>query len=434
MADAEAATALALADGRALLTIENRDLGAAVVEHVSVEWPGVSTLPEPGRPNGLRRRRGRLLAASLLVDGARLAKLSGATPLPAGLSRLALALEKGRLMVSGNAVAAGREADFKARLRVSAGSGRRLRVTVEDIRVQGAPPMPLSAIGAAVLEAFRSHGHGESQSDEVLEVDVLRPALDELLVAAGWRLPDSTTLSLSSVVVSMRGLELSWAGGAPQAAPVPVTERTSQGYEPPVAALRRTVDEAPRGPDRALAAHKLAAACERANDEEGAVAALNVCIENAGPGPLVAGAWRRLVELYARRGDPHAAAKALIASADDQRTGAPEKERASALVAAAEILRKRLSLRSDAAMLLERAIALDPASIEALEALELVTTESGDSERLAELLERKLERGTRGPVETKEILARLLQLYEGPVPKPDRARSLRERKIGRAHV
>src|SRR5262245_45063651 len=289
MADAEAATALALADGRALLTIENRDLGAAVVEHVSVEWPGVSTLPEPGRPNGLRRRRGRLLAASLLVDGARLAKLSGATPLPAGLSRLALALEKGRLMVSGNAVAAGREADFKARLRVSAGSGRRLRVTVEDIRVQGAPPMPLSAIGAAVLEAFRSHGHGQSKSDEVLEVDVLRPALDELLVAAGGRLPDSTTPRLSSVVVSVRGLELSWAGGsAPEAAPLHVPERTSQGYEPPVAALRRTVDEAPRGPDRALAAHKLAAACERAHDEEGAVAALNVCIENAGPGPLVA--------------------------------------------------------------------------------------------------------------------------------------------------
>jgi tetratricopeptide (TPR) repeat protein len=428
MADAEAATALALADGRALLTIENRDLGAAVVEHVSVDWPGVSTLPEPGRPNGLRRRRGRLLAANLLVDGARLAKLSGATPLPAGLSRLALALEKGRLVVAGIAAATGREADFKARLRVSAGSGRRLRITVEDIRVQGAPPLPLSAIGAAVLEAFRSHGHGESKSDEVLEVDVLRPALDELLVAAGWRLPDSSTLRLSSVVVSTRGLELSWAGGgAPQEAPVHVPERTSQGYEPPVAALRRTVDEAPRGPDRALAAHKLAAACERANDEEGAVAALKVCIENAGPGPLVAGAWRRLVELYARRGDPHAAAKALIASADDQRTGAPEKERASALVAAAEILRKRLALRSDAAMLLERAIALDPASFEALEALESVTTESGDSERLAELLERKLERGTRGPVEAKEILARLLQLYEGPVPKPDRARSLRER-------
>ena len=40
MADAEAAMALALADGRALLTIENRDLGTAVVEHVSVDVAG----------------------------------------------------------------------------------------------------------------------------------------------------------------------------------------------------------------------------------------------------------------------------------------------------------------------------------------------------------------------------------------------------------
>src|SRR4029453_16986478 len=76
MADAEAATALALADGRALLTIENRDLGAAGVANVPVGGPGLSPLPEPGPPNGLRRRRGRLLAANLLVDGARLAKLS----------------------------------------------------------------------------------------------------------------------------------------------------------------------------------------------------------------------------------------------------------------------------------------------------------------------------------------------------------------------
>ena len=45
MADAEAAMALALADGRVQLTIENRDLGAAVVEHLSVDWPGVSALP-----------------------------------------------------------------------------------------------------------------------------------------------------------------------------------------------------------------------------------------------------------------------------------------------------------------------------------------------------------------------------------------------------
>src|SRR5262245_34011746 len=110
MADAPAAMALALADGRALLTIENRDLGPAVVEHVTVDWPGISALPDDGRPNGLRSRRGRLRAASLLVDGPRLGRLAAATSLPGGLTRIGLGFEKGRLVVSGSVAAAGRDA------------------------------------------------------------------------------------------------------------------------------------------------------------------------------------------------------------------------------------------------------------------------------------------------------------------------------------
>ena len=431
MADADAAMALALADGRALLTIENRDLGTAIVENVVVDWPGVSVLPETGRPNGLRKRRGRLRAANLLVDGGRLDLLAEGTALPGGLTRIALTFEKGRLVVSGSVSAAGRDADFKGRVRLGAGVGRRLRVSVEDIRVQGAPPLPLSAIANAVLAAFGNHMQGETrepQPQDALELDVLRPLLDELLVAEGWRLPDSSSLRLSSAVVSVRGLELSWGEDVEHAAPqAAVTERTSLGYEAPLAALRRSVDDAPRGPERALAAQKLAAACERANDEQGAVAALQVCIENAGPGTLVGTAWRRLVELYARRGDPHAAARTLIASADDTRTGASEAERAAALVAAAEILRKRLALPSDAGMLLERAIALDPTSIEALEAMEQVTTELNDFERLADVLERKLQVAARGPVEQQELLGRLVQIYGGPVVRPERAHMLRER-------
>src|SRR6188768_1893661 len=434
MADAEEeAMALALADGRVQLTIENRDLGLAVVEHMAIDWPGIATLPpsDGSAPNGLRRRRGRLRAANLLIDGKRLQTLAEGTALPETLTSIRLAFEKGRIVVAGRVSAAGRDADFKARIKLTAGVGRRVRINIEDIRVQDVPPVALSAIGAAVLTAFGNQLQSDkpAQSEDALDLDVLRPALDELLVARGWRLPDSAHLRLASAVVSLRGLELGWHEEAAGNGTVhsPVNERTSQGYEPPVAALRRSVDEAPRGPERAVVAHKLAAACERANDEEGAVAALQVCVENAGPGPLVGTAWRRLVELYARRGDPHAAARALIASADDTRTGASEAERAGALVAAAEILRKRLALPADAGMLLERAIALDPSSIEALEALEALTTETGAFERLADVLERKLQVAARGPVEQQEILTRLIQIYGGPVPRPERARMLRER-------
>src|SRR5437763_2580295 len=100
MADAEAAMALALADGRVHLTIENRDLGAAVIEHLSVDWPGVATLPRDGEPNGLRRRRGRLRAANLLVDSKRLQTLAQGTTLPEGLTSIRLAFEKGRIIVA----------------------------------------------------------------------------------------------------------------------------------------------------------------------------------------------------------------------------------------------------------------------------------------------------------------------------------------------
>src|SRR5262245_56104682 len=170
MADAEAAMALALlADGHVQLTIENRDLGTAVVERVAVDWPGVSALPEKSRPNGLRKRRGRLRAASLLIDGARLDMLAAATSLPDRLTRIRLAFEKGRVVVSGAVTGAGRDADFKARVRLSPGGGRRLRISVEDVRVQGAPPLPLSAIGAAVLAAFSSHMPGGRVGQQTAE-------------------------------------------------------------------------------------------------------------------------------------------------------------------------------------------------------------------------------------------------------------------------
>jgi len=248
MADADAAMALALTDGRARLTIENRDLGPAVVEHVSVEWPGVSKLPEAGRPNGLRRRRGHLRAANLLVDGKRLDALLAGIALPEGLTRMRLAFEKGRIVVVGGVSAAGRDADFKARIRLSAGIGRRLRINIEDIRVQGVPPIALSAIGAAVLAALGQHLQTEKPSEDGVDLDVLRPALDELMVAEGWRLPDSAHLRLTSAVVSLRGLELAWTedNAVPTAQP-DAAERTSQGYEPPVAAaLRRGSAARPR--------------------------------------------------------------------------------------------------------------------------------------------------------------------------------------------
>ena len=133
--------ALALADGRALLTIENRDSGGR--SSSTSRWRGPASRPCPSRdqPNGLRRRRGRLLAANLLVDAAPCWPLAQGTALPAGLTRLRPAVREGPAWSSaGTRDGGGREADFKARLRLGAGTGRQVRISVEDIRVQGTPP------------------------------------------------------------------------------------------------------------------------------------------------------------------------------------------------------------------------------------------------------------------------------------------------------
>ena len=156
-------------------------------------------------------------AANLLVDGKRLQSLAQGTALPEGLTSVRLAFEKGRIIVAGGVSAAGRDADFKARIRLTAGVGRRIRINIEDIRVQGVPPLALSAIGAAVLTAFGQSLHAEKPSEDALDLDVLRPALDELMVAEGWRLPDSAHVRLTSAVVSLRGLELAWREEEPTA-------------------------------------------------------------------------------------------------------------------------------------------------------------------------------------------------------------------------
>src|SRR5580698_2219435 len=414
MADTTAAMALALVDGRAVLTVAARDLGPVLVERLEVEWPGTRRALAVAE---LRNRRGRLRAATLVIDRARLESQVAGAQLPAG--RLGVMLEPGRLVLSGGQ--SDGAAAFSARLSLGAGTGRRLQVTVDGGE---APPADLRTALAAM---FGVPATGEA----TLEIDPLSTALDEIFVADGFRLPDSGDLRLGVVRVSAGRIAMRWSSaGRPETGELP-TDDTDE-----VTALRRALDAAPLGPTRAEVAHLLAAAYEKIGEQEGAIAALRICIDNADAGPLVGTAWRRLVELFARRGDPHAAARSLIASADDPRVGASEVERAGTLVAAAEILRKRLELPADAGMLLERAVTLDPASAEALEALEALSVDAGDFDRLAEVLERKVEVVARGPREQKTILARLAEIYDKSLGRPPLARSTYERllKIDPAHA
>src|SRR5258708_439418 len=124
----------------------------------------------------------------------------------------------------------------------------------------------------------------------------------------------------------------------------------------------------------------------RSGDGDGGVGDLRTLHGGARRGAAGPPGGPRLGGLRARGGAPQAAARALIAPADDTRTGSSDEERSAALTAAAEILRKRLGLPEDAVMLLERAIAIAPRSVETLDALQASAVESADRERLAHAL------------------------------------------------
>jgi tetratricopeptide (TPR) repeat protein len=424
MADAAPAMALALVDGRAILTVTGRELGPVMVERLEVEWPGPRKSLAVAE---LRNRRGQLRSATLIFDRAGVESRVAEAKLPNG--SLGVTLEPGHIVVTGHAAGGNGHPGqgSAARLTLGAGAGRRLQISVEG----GAARR--DDVRAAVAMVFGIPAAGATSAVS-LEVDPLAAALDEIFVAEGFRLPDSGGLHLGAVRISAGRIALRWSSARGDLGGIAADLATDDADE--IAALRRALDLAPVGPARAEVAHLLSVAYEKTGEIEGALAALRLCIDHAAVGPLIGAAWRRLVELHARSGDPQGAARALIASADDPRVGASEVERAGTLVAAAGILRKRLDLPADAGMLLERAVTLDPASAEALEALEALSADTGDFDRLAEVLERKLEITARGPREQKTILARLGAIYDQNLARPPQARRAYERllKIDPGHA
>ncbi len=133
-------------------------------------------------------------------------------------------------------------------------------------------------------------------------------------------------------------------------------------------------------------------------------------------------AYHALAGLQRSRGDFVAEARLQVRAAEDERTNEAEAVRASRLVAAAELLRKRANRRQEAIELYERALALDPLQMAALDALEAVAAEDKDAERIAQVLGRKVAATARRPAEQRAILGRLA-LLQDELGRPDAARA-----------
>ncbi len=172
-------------------------------------------------------------------------------------------------------------------------------------------------------------------------------------------------------------------------------------------------------PLRPELARRLASLRERQGNDEAALAWLRVCLEGNASGTVAVAAWRRFVEIAARRGDAVAAAQSLVAWADDLRTGEEDKDRSAHLAAAAALFRDRLGLVADARALLERAVNLDPQNMSAFDKLEALAAEMEDFERVAEVVARRIQ-GAR-PGQQKPLMHRLAVVLLRALGKRDEA-------------
>jgi tetratricopeptide (TPR) repeat protein len=217
------------------------------------------------------------------------------------------------------------------------------------------------------------------------------------------------------------GVELAVMAQAGPDAPVP--PRTADV----IARLVQQDDGAVPGSRRAELAWRLAGVLEQRRDEDGTLHWLRVSLEGGADGLVAVAAWRRFVEIAARRGDAAAAAQGLVAWADDPRTGEGERERATHLVAAADIFRERLGLVADALVLLERALGLDPLNDKAFGTLDTLASDTEDWPRLGEVLARRVE--VARPAEQKGLLGRLGALLAGPLERPADAAAVYDRLL-----
>ena len=245
---------LSVVDGRAALAVAPRELAAlASLERMEIAVPGDPSLG----PERARLRRGRLQAAVITVDEARLrAALPVAALAAAGVDDLRVGLADGWVRLRGRATVDGRQADFTARALVTPASRRRVRVTIDDVRLYGFLPLPAPLLGGVVLGATVGAGaNGRRAAPHwSVEIDVLDLAVYETFAAWGWRVPDISGARLGAVAVSPAGITLAWDADADRPA-ADAAEITGMGVlrhrsPRPTISSRATI---PRGPSRPTA-------------------------------------------------------------------------------------------------------------------------------------------------------------------------------------
>ncbi len=234
---------LAPGDGRMLLSLTAWPLaGIARIEDVAVEisTPAAGDATRPWPTARLRKRRGRLLAATVTTDLARIAAglerpSMRARLAAAGISDLRIGLAEGAFRLVGRAAMSDREASFTARARLDRASPRRqdqpgnlggfpdptarlntpettrIRLSIEDLRIYGFLPVPAPVVARAILSSLVQARPGTRWC---IDFDPLEMALLETFAASGWRLPDAGGTRLKTIEITSSRIAIGWNGGA----------------------------------------------------------------------------------------------------------------------------------------------------------------------------------------------------------------------------
>jgi tetratricopeptide (TPR) repeat protein len=182
-------------------------------------------------------------------------------------------------------------------------------------------------------------------------------------------------------------------------------------------------------PPRVERALRLGELADRLGQPVDAIGFYQAALEAGASGADGARAWNSLIALYHGRADHDAEARAQLAAADDERLTESDTARAGRLVAAADILRKRAGRVGDAIVIYDRALALDPLHLAALDALEAIAESHGEWTHLAQVLSRKVAATAKRPAQQKAILGRLAQLQADRLGRPDAAREAYARAL-----
>src|SRR5262249_10501340 len=145
-------------------------------------------------------------------------------------------------------------------------------------------------------------------------------------------------------------------------------------------------------------------------------------LESGASGADAQRAYNALVALHHTQKDPDAEARVQLAAADNEKLNEKSSGRAGRLVAAADLLRKKLGRPEDARKNYERALTVDPLQLAALDALESLAEAADDWEEVANVLGRKVAATQKRPSQQKAILGRLARLQADKLGRPDAAK------------